>query len=72
MTNLWQSEIFSLDVKMKNTPIIQVSSIDLIKMKDIASKISPSNTLPRHVLITGGLGALKSVCTQLSIAIVSQ
>ena len=44
MANCRQSEILFLDFKMKNTPIIQVSSI--IKMKDIASKNSPSNSPP--------------------------
>ena len=59
MTNCRQSEILFLDVKMKNTNNSSVWFY-LIKMKDIASKISPSNR-PRHVLIytpltTGGLG----------------
>ena len=67
MTNCRQSEILFLDVKMKNTPIIQ-----------FASKNSPSNR-PRHVLIytplihwrPGGteLYVLNSITT---IAIVSQ
>ena len=48
MTNSRQSEILFLDVKTKNTPIIQV--FYLIKMKDIASKNSSSNR-PRYVLI---------------------
>ena len=48
MTNCRQSEILFLDVKMKNTPIIQV--FYLIKMKDVASKNSSSNR-PRYVLI---------------------
>ena len=48
MTNCRQSEILFLDVKMKNTN--NSSVFYLIKMKDIASKNSPSNR-PRHVLI---------------------
>ena len=73
MTNLWQSEILFLDVKMKNTPIIQVFSIDLIKMKDIASKNPPSNTPRYFVFIMHAIDPLEAWVALNSIySIVSQ